>query len=58
MKFNIESFIDKKLKLLYKHLDECKKTECQSCRQLSFDISTYEELLYYIDRDKRKKKND
>jgi hypothetical protein len=56
MKFDIENFINKKLKLLYKHLDECKKTTCQSCRQFSFDISTYEELLYYIDKDKRKVK--
>jgi len=56
MKFDIENFINKKLKLLYKHLDECKKTTCQSCRQFAFDISTYEELLYYIDKDKRKVK--
>lgn len=58
MKFDIESFINKKLKLLYKHLDECKKTECQACRQFSFDINTYEELLYYINKDKKGKKND
>lgn len=56
MKFDIESFINKKLKLLYKHLDECKKTECEACRQFTFEIGTYEELIYYIDRDKRKKK--
>lgn len=48
MKFNIEEFINKRMKFIIKHLDECKKGECDTCRIFYIKLDVYEELYFEI----------
>ena len=48
MKVNIEEFINKKMKFIIKHLDECKKTECHTCDRFHIKLDVYEELIFQI----------
>ena len=51
-KFDVQQFIEKKLKFINNHLDNCKKTECYSCKIFYTKIDVYEELMFYIKMDK------
>lgn len=43
--FNIEEFIQNKMKFISKHLDGCKKPECHTCDRLKIKQYVYEELI-------------
>ena len=50
-KFDVEEFINKKLKFINNHLDNCKKIECYSCKIFYIKIDVYEELIFYINNE-------
>jgi len=51
-KFDVEKFINKKLKFMHNHLDNCKKNNCYSCKIFFTKIDVFEELMFYINVDK------